>query len=524
MKTRFWSSDWFAGLIITILVVVFSGSDSFQNLERSAYDWGVRSTSRAASDQIVIIAIDDASIANIGQWPWPRDLHAELITALTGAGAKVIGQTVLFLEPQINPGTLYIRDLIDFFSTASFNDVPADMDELSTLLGALNNGQADNEAIANTLEFYLQSDMSSRLSQDIETLKVKLFEAEQALNTDSKLAHSFSATKNVVLAMPLIPGIPGDKPDRKLPDYVLRNSVNQIRDRISAQDRGLFPVATVRAIPPIPELGPFASAIGHLNTILDLDGGIRSEALVLQYYDRFYPSMSLQIAAKSLDLDNNDMRMNLAESIELGSLEIKTDAQLMMNTFFYSDTHGIPAFQVDSFYDVVSGKIPLDKYKDKIVLIGATATGVASLQVTPISPGMAPVLTLAHSISSILNEDFFIEPEWSIWVRSAIFSGIALYLMLTMPRLKAGIAAVVSLVLLLAIIASHYWLMTSSTIWIPLMGPAVLLVLGHLLIITRRFLVSQGGKVKSDQGSLESNRLPGIANQGQLDSALWMKR
>jgi serine/threonine-protein kinase len=96
--------------------------------------------------------------------------------------------------------------------------------------------------------------------------------------------------------------------------------------------------------------------------------------------------------------------------------------------------------------------------------------------------------------------------------------------MLAIPRLKAGIAAVLSLVMLLVIIVSHYRLMTSNTIWIPLMGPAVLLVLGHLLITTRRFLVSQGGKVKSDQGSLESNRLPGIANQGQLDSALWMKR
>jgi serine/threonine-protein kinase len=366
--------------------------------------------------------------------------------------------------------------------------------------------------------------MSSRLSQDIETLKVKLFEAEQALDTDSNLADSLSTAKNVVLAMPLIPGTPHGKPGRELPDYVLRNSVNQVRDRVSAQDRGLFPVATVRAISPIPEVGPFASAIGHLNTIPDLDGGIRSEALVLQYNDRIYPSMSLQIAAKSLNLDNNDMRINLAKSIELGSLEIKTDSQLMMNTFFYSDTGGIPAFQVDSFYDVVSGKIPLDKYKDKIVLIGTTATGVANLQVTPINPDMAPVVMLAHSVSSILNEEFFIEPEWNKWVRTAIFLGIGLYLMLAMPRLKAGIAAVVTLVLLLAIVVSHYLLMTSNTIWIPLVGPAVLLVLGHLLITTRRFLVDQRGKVKSDQGSSETNRMLGIANQGQLNTALWMKR
>lgn len=521
MKTRFWSSDWFAGLIITILIVIFSGSTSFQSLERSAYDWGVRSTSRIPSDRIAIIAIDDESIANLGRWPWPRDLHAELIKGLAKGGAKVIGQTVFFLEPQIDPGALYIRNLIDFFSTASFNDVPADMDELSSMLNSLHNTQADNEAVANILEFYLQSNMSSRLGQDIETLEARLFEAEQALDTDSKLAESFSMANNVVLAMPFILGIPRGKPDQELPDYVLKNSISQIRDRVSAQSQGLFPIPSVNAIPPIEQIGPLASAIGHLNAIPDLDGGIRNEPLILQHYDRFYPSMSLQIAAKSLNLDNNDIRINLAESVELGSLEIKTDSQLMMNTFFYSDIDGFPAFAVDSFYDVISGKIPLDKYQDKIVLIGATATGVGTPQITPIDTGMAPVLTLAHSVSSILNEDFFIVPEWSIWARLGTFLLIGLYLMLAMPRLKAGVAAIVTLFLLMAIVVTHYVLMTSNAMWIPLMSPAVLLVLGHLLITTKRFLVTERGKAKSDEESSESNRMLGIAfqSQGQLDMA-----
>ena len=42
-----------------------------------------------------------------------------------------------------------------------------------------------------------------------------------------------------------------------------------------------------------------------------------------------------------------------------------------MYTYFYRDRDGRPAFQVDSFYDVLSGKIPAAKYADKIVLIGA---------------------------------------------------------------------------------------------------------------------------------------------------------
>ena len=62
MKTRFWSSDWFAGLVITIVVVVISGTAPFQGLERAFYDWGVRSTERSPSDKIAVIAIDDQSI------------------------------------------------------------------------------------------------------------------------------------------------------------------------------------------------------------------------------------------------------------------------------------------------------------------------------------------------------------------------------------------------------------------------------------------------------------------------------
>jgi serine/threonine-protein kinase len=65
MKTRFWSSDWFAGLLITIVVVIFSGAAPFQSLEQAFYDWGVRSTDRSPSEKIAVIAIDDESINNL---------------------------------------------------------------------------------------------------------------------------------------------------------------------------------------------------------------------------------------------------------------------------------------------------------------------------------------------------------------------------------------------------------------------------------------------------------------------------
>ena len=136
--------------------------------------------------------------------------------------------------------------------------------------------------------------------------------------------------------MPFLLGVSHGNPDTELPNYVLKNALSKIRDRVSAQSQGLFPITAVDAIPPIPEVGSLVSAIGHLNALQDIDGSVRSEPLVLQHFNRFYPSISLQIAAKSLNLKNEDIRVNLAESVELGSLEIKTDTQLQMNTFFYS--------------------------------------------------------------------------------------------------------------------------------------------------------------------------------------------
>lgn len=63
----FWKSDWFTGVAVGVLVVLLSGSELLQGLERKAYDMGVRFTSAQPSDQVAVIAIDDQSIANIGR-------------------------------------------------------------------------------------------------------------------------------------------------------------------------------------------------------------------------------------------------------------------------------------------------------------------------------------------------------------------------------------------------------------------------------------------------------------------------
>ena len=116
----FWKSDWFLGLVVTLVLLVASGGDLIQSLERKAYDLGVKSASRTPSDRIAVIAIDDQSIANIGRWPWPRDVHAKMTDILSNAKAKTIGYTAFFFEPQVDAGLAYINKLNEAYAASKF--------------------------------------------------------------------------------------------------------------------------------------------------------------------------------------------------------------------------------------------------------------------------------------------------------------------------------------------------------------------------------------------------------------------
>ena len=93
--------------------------------------------------------------------------------------------------------------------------------------------------------------------------------------------------------------------------------------------------------------------------------------LLVRYYDRAFPSLPVMVAARSLNLQLSDIKLG-DEALQVGRLRIRTDDSLRMNTFFYSGKDGVPAFPVDSFFDVLVGKIPASKYQDKIVLTRTT--------------------------------------------------------------------------------------------------------------------------------------------------------
>jgi serine/threonine-protein kinase len=98
---------------------------------------------------------------------------------------------------------------------------------------------------------------------------------------------------------------------------------------------------------------------------------------------------------------------------------------------------------------------------------------------------------------------------------------VAIYLIALLPRLSAGMGALATALLLVLLVGTHFGLMVGAGMWIQLMAAASLLVVGHLLLTTKRFLMTERGKEKSEAESAESNRMLGLAfqGQGQLDMA-----
>ncbi|MHB8881767.1 MAG: CHASE2 domain-containing protein [Thermodesulfovibrionales bacterium] len=75
-----------------------------EHVESKTYDLRLRLRNvlhkPAVPDNIIIVAIDEKSIKEIGRWPWGRDVQADLINKIASGGPKVIGIDIMYTEPE----------------------------------------------------------------------------------------------------------------------------------------------------------------------------------------------------------------------------------------------------------------------------------------------------------------------------------------------------------------------------------------------------------------------------------------
>ncbi len=446
------------GLItIVLLLATLLQWYPLQLLEYKTFDLRARLRAKQPQAPIVLVAIDDASIERLGRWPWPRSYMAELVTQLAGYEPALIGTNILYTEADRNSG----------------------LDELKSLqetVAKLGGSPAVLEAI---------------------TL------AAQRLDNDTQLTAALTSTHKVVLPLFFTLGGQGGSADPTLPEYLKQSSRE-------AGTPGVAPQASELAAP-IPGFASQALALGHINILPDRDGTVRREAPVIYYHGRIFPSFALQAALAYLRIKPQELNL-VPGRLTAGRLSLPLDEQGRM---LLSYCGGFGRFPTYSFVEVASGAVKPEQFKGKIVLIGPVATGIAGFVVTPFQATYPGIELIATAIENLLNNNLISQPVGVRWAELGALLLFALFLAFGMPRLKAGMAAAITLALLLLWNGAAVWLFSNQGLWLGMVGPSLLLAMGYTTQVSLRFRTTEQRNALVESDSIETNKMLGLSFQGQ---------
>ena len=312
---------------------------------------------------------------------------------------------------------------------------------------------------AAALDYLTQIQTLSTSSDPI--VNAKLAEAQTALDTDGALMASMVRSGRVLLAA-----------------RGTRLSSSSAQPDSSGSPSFALPI-DVPAAPAVvldPPLAKFTNAARGVG-YLDQDAGTAVTPLLVQYSGHVVPTLALLTAAREQDIEPSRLGVQGWEGITLGDVSIRTDRSTRVVT--QESAEAIPRY---GFSEVVTGAVPAEKLAGKTVLVGRAEPGQD-----------APVLSAAALVSGLLNGDLVSTPFWAWGLRALLTLAVSLYLMLLLPRLGAVMSIAASAVLALCLLIGEYVPLLSQGLWLPLMLPFLLLVLGHLALDGFRFIRERSG-------------------------------
>ncbi|SEM56501.1 adenylate cyclase [Syntrophus gentianae] len=306
------------------------------------------------SDHVVIVDIDTKSLAQYGQWPWPRYRVSQLLDKLHEMGASSVGVDILFTEPDRSSLQNIQRDILtDFNCAISLSGVP--------------HQYLDNDALL----------------------------AESLRKGPFVLGYQFSFGDHL------------EKRGKLHPVDLLLKKEEEVPDSVN----GLFKPSSVDGLfQPLSEATP---ASGFINVKPDRDGIIRRVPLLMEYEGRFYPQLSLAVLLSATKSEQIVLTVGRAgtESLSIEGLEIPLEEK----GAFLIPFHGPRGtYRHLSAADILNGTVKNQEIEGRIVFIGATAPGLFDIRATPMDPSMAGVEVHANILDSILQGDFLVRPKAAV--------------------------------------------------------------------------------------------------------------
>ena len=425
---------------------------ALQRLDDNIYDSRLTSTMPNTLDErIVIVDIDEKSLAEVGRWPWGRNKVAKLVDSLFEQGAAVVGFDIVFSEPDDSSGLAQLNEL----ARTDFKDQAFFADRIRQLEPKL--------------------DYDRLLAQSIEGRPVVLgfyFSSEKGAQTYG------------VLPAPVLSK--ADVGGRQVPATKWAGFGSNIAGLAKA-----------------------APLAGHFNPMIDSDGVVRALPLLAEYQGRYYESLSLAVFRVATGMPS----VGVAFSNE--SYLSKQNQGLDRVTLQYGDkTLGIPvddrvttlvpfrgkagrnggSYRYVSAADVLTQKLPAASLKGTIVLVGTTAPGLLDLRITPISETYPGVETHANLISGLLDGSIRVKPDFSMGYEVAMLLVAGLMLAIGLPMLSAVRAVVLSLAVISAMVAINFGLYFGAGLVLPLAASLVMAVTAFALNMSYGYFVESRSK------------------------------
>jgi adenylate cyclase len=405
-----WKQHWVSLLIsalvtlaaLAIYYTTFVGErpmpvfDFIYRLELSSLDARFQFRGKTPIDpRIAIVDVDQRSQEVLGRWPFPRIHFADAINALHDDGAKVVAFDMTFSKP--DQTVLPLDDLSKEFAkqAKAGHAVPS---EIQKQLAEKEEEYSYDKKLADAITnfggvvlgnyfLYAQTDMQGV--------------SPESLDEYANLMAFFPFPQ--VLGLPSAP-----KGDQARLDLIQHYEDLYLLPRGAEANAAVFTGA----------VSSEKGGCGFFNVFLDPDTVVRRSFLAIPYgrdKDRanwdIYASMDVQAVRLYLGLGNQDTILNFGEagvaSIEFGkNIVVKPDDVGRMLVNYHGPARTYPYV---SFADVAQKKFAPGTFKDKIVLVGASATGIGDMRATPFGGLDFPGVEIhANLIDNILNQQFLV--------------------------------------------------------------------------------------------------------------------
>ncbi len=441
--------------ITFLMVALFFANPPFLHfMELKALDLRMVSRGKVApSGAVVIATVDEKSLSELGRWPWPRTTIARLVDKLKKDGAKAVGFDIVFAEPDSNSSLQALKALEKELKGSANPAVLKALERKRSLAdtdAALARSIAKAENVSLGYFFHLSK-------RDVAHLTEKEIEERTSLISGSRYQMVQAKT--------------GTKPDE-----------------------GAF-VHAYTAEPNLPAISEAGANGGYFNAFPDADGVIRWAPLVIRIGDDFYTPLSLALLQQYFDWE--PMVLQLAdfgvEGIRAGEIRVPTDETGRVLINYLGPGKTFPHYSIS---DIIKGRLDPDTFKDKIVIVGATAIGIYDLRVTPFSSVYPGVEIHATVIDNILRKNFLQQTAWTSFVDFLTIIGLGFLIGLVLPRFDAVRGILFSGAVLAGFVVVNTILFTRLNLWFNLIYPALAVLAVYSGVTVYRYITEEREKQK----------------------------